>query len=711
MSLEACSGVGSSKGFDFASRPPERDPQSPPPAKRRRLAAAEPEDTDDISDDGSEFDAALGSDWGSLSSPRLSAAGEEAREADDDDLPESRPKPPRYKIYEPKTRTVQEPMFVTQLTQPASSPSRIRGPRWKKPDQQTDRQSSPMQSSPQAQSSSPTPPPFPAEADAGNAQPNDESIYSDDDMRAAIAASLECFREEESFRSLGTVRDDSPAWNLEQNLPLHASALGTANALSADTSFLEDIPDDAFDTSPEVSPQQTVRNPLPSIPQQRHPRPPGSSQQQMRQTTLLGGFARNQVPSSQGVSRTWKLSSQAQSEAPTHHRLDPEALACWVFPANLGRRREYQYNISQRALFHNLLVALPTGLGKTFIAATVMLNWYRWTLDAQIVFVAPTKPLVSQQVGACFNIVGIPKSRTTMLTGEAPPAVREDEWKTKRVFFMTPQTLINDLKTGIADPKRIVLLVVDEAHRATGAYAYTQVIQFLRMFNPSFRVLALTATPGSTVESVQQVIDNLNISRVEIRTESSIDIREYVHSRNVEVQTFENSEEMAKVMGLFAKALQPAVNKLCGLNAFWNKDPMSLTPYGLTQARRQWMGSAAAKHNKAIVGMVNALFTVLASLAHSVDLLKYHGISPFYRSIASFESSAQAGKGKTAQQIADDKNFKEMMDEDPPVHWTSEVGVFEAGRLEPLSGCRQWHDPRPWTNCRRYSHHDICPFP
>jgi ATP-dependent DNA helicase MPH1 len=59
--------------------------------------------------------------------------------------------------------------------------------------------------------------------------------------------------------------------------------------------------------------------------------------------------------------------------------------------------------------------------------------------------------------------------------------------------------------------------------------------------------------------------------------------------------------------------------------------------------------------------MVNALFTVLASLAHSVDLLKYHGISPFYRSITSFESSAQAGKGKTAQQIADDKNFKEMM--------------------------------------------------
>ena len=40
-------------------------------------------------------------------------------------------------------------------------------------------------------------------------------------------------------------------------------------------------------------------------------------------------------------------------------------------------------------LHHNTFVALPTGLDKTFIAATIMLNWSRWTSDSQIVFVAP----------------------------------------------------------------------------------------------------------------------------------------------------------------------------------------------------------------------------------------------------------------------------------------------------------------------------------
>ena len=40
--------------------------------------------------------------------------------------------------------------------------------------------------------------------------------------------------------------------------------------------------------------------------------------------------------------------------------------------------RDYQYSISYTALNHNTLVCLPTGLGKTHIAAVVMYNMYRW---------------------------------------------------------------------------------------------------------------------------------------------------------------------------------------------------------------------------------------------------------------------------------------------------------------------------------------------
>lgn len=56
---------------------------------------------------------------------------------------------------------------------------------------------------------------------------------------------------------------------------------------------------------------------------------------------------------------------------------DNNAGNSWIYPTNYPVRK-YQYSIVQAALFKNTLVVLPTGLGKTFIAAVVMYNLYRW---------------------------------------------------------------------------------------------------------------------------------------------------------------------------------------------------------------------------------------------------------------------------------------------------------------------------------------------
>ena len=49
--------------------------------------------------------------------------------------------------------------------------------------------------------------------------------------------------------------------------------------------------------------------------------------------------------------------------------------------------------------------------------------------------------------------------------------------------------------------------------------------------NPHFRMLALTATPGSTPEAVQAIVDSLHISRIELRDEQSLDIRKYINEK------------------------------------------------------------------------------------------------------------------------------------------------------------------------------------
>ena len=119
----------------------------------------------------------------------------------------------------------------------------------------------------------------------------------------------------------------------------------------------------------------------------------------------------------------------------------------WIYPENYPVR-DYQFSIVESALYRNTLVCLPTGkdrrkehkysnldflsfkfsigvydtmnfvgLGKTFIAAVVMFNYWRWYPQGKIVFLAPTKPLVAQQIQACHDIMGIPGDDSIELTG------------------------------------------------------------------------------------------------------------------------------------------------------------------------------------------------------------------------------------------------------------------------------------------------------
>ena len=56
---------------------------------------------------------------------------------------------------------------------------------------------------------------------------------------------------------------------------------------------------------------------------------------------------------------------------------DVEAGRTWIYPTNYPVR-DYQFSISKTCLYENTLVSLPTGLGKTFIAAVLMYNYFRW---------------------------------------------------------------------------------------------------------------------------------------------------------------------------------------------------------------------------------------------------------------------------------------------------------------------------------------------
>ena len=227
-------------------------------------------------------------------------------------------------------------------------------------------------------------------------------------------------------------------------------------------------------------PPRSLQNPLPSespapLPSESPALLPSKSPRPARFPNWVVGWGRETgllstygQPFAMARQAMW-TGARPPADAPPRATGPPPAFddrmgATWIYPINAAVR-EYQLQIVEKALFRNTLVCLPTGLGKTFIAAVVMYNFYRWFPTGKLVFMAPTKPLVAQQVDGCHRFTGISRSQVAELTGAVSTDRRPAIWRSKRVFFVTPQIIHRDLESGICPGESIVCIVVDEAHR------------------------------------------------------------------------------------------------------------------------------------------------------------------------------------------------------------------------------------------------------
>ncbi|CAH2352601.1 ATP-dependent DNA helicase Mph1p [[Candida] railenensis] len=312
---------------------------------------------------------------------------------------------------------------------------------------------------------------------------------------------------------------------------------------------------------------------------------------------------------------------------PTHHFIDYDNIGQYIYPTNF-EVRDYQFNIVKNSFYSNILVALPTGLGKTFIASTVILNFNRWFPKSKIIFMAPTRPLVAQQIKACCGTTGISTSIVATLLDKTKRN-RQEIWDSKSIFFTTPQVVENDLSTGVLDPKSIVLLVIDEAHRSKGNYAYNNVVKYLNRFqNHSFRILSLTATPASDIEGVQEIIDNLQISKVEIRTENSIDVSRYLMRKKIERFNLGNSVEIEQCIEYLNNAIEPVLKLANERKIYDMRDPSKINAFQVMEASQRLL-----KNPNIPEGLKWSNYFILQLLnivGQSLRRLVVYGVRSFY---------------------------------------------------------------------------------
>ncbi|XP_014274133.1 DEAD-box ATP-dependent DNA helicase Fancm [Halyomorpha halys] len=329
----------------------------------------------------------------------------------------------------------------------------------------------------------------------------------------------------------------------------------------------------------------------------------------------------------------------------------------YIYPTNYPVR-QYQATMVKTALFKNTMVSLPTGLGKTFIAAVVMYNFYRWYPNGKVVFMAPTRPLVAQQTKACHNIMNIPTDHTAELTGMQNAELREKLWKEKRVFYLTPQVMVNDLKSKTCPASLIKCIVIDEAHRATKDYAYCQVLKLLSDEpNTLFRVLGLSATPGNDINAVQQVVRNLGISALEMRSEDSLDVAPYTHSRSVDTIVVELSGNILRVKDDLLQVFEKYAKRLKDFKALPN-NIATVSKFQILKACEKFRANPPRGVPPSVVGNLISDFTVCMSLAHSLELLQTYGLRAFYTYLA--DDNSEKTKA-AATRLRNDDVLKEML--------------------------------------------------
>ena len=348
----------------------------------------------------------------------------------------------------------------------------------------------------------------------------------------------------------------------------------------------------------------------------------------------------------------------------------------WIYPFNEKYpERKYQLEITKSALMENTLVSLPTGLGKTLIAAVVMYNYYNWFPTGKVLFLAPTRPLVTQQIQACFQIVSLPEKHTAEMSGKLKPTQRQQLWNNKRVFYSTPQTLLKDLQQHnhhqinhqtnqpqtLTWAKNVVCLIFDEAHKATGNYAYTQVIPLLEQHGAKFRILGLSATPGTTLQHVQEVIYNLRISNIQVRLEHDKDVMPYIHTKHTQTIYVPPSIQTSGIEQLVQQIISPLLQQLKQQNAIPPHIIRSIDTVKPFTIRKAFLEYTNNNNNNSTKKTLTIVFLLLEGLLHAKMALRESGMEMAYKRFRECQTKYQIRGGPMAHALFNGDIFNQLM--------------------------------------------------
>ncbi len=323
--------------------------------------------------------------------------------------------------------------------------------------------------------------------------------------------------------------------------------------------------------------------------------------------------------------------------------------------------RLYQQTIFATASAKNTLVVLPTGMGKTNIFLMLAAQRLGQYPNSKVLFIGPTKPLIEQYIKVFKEHFDIEEKEMAEFTGMVSPQKRAELWKSSRIIFSTPQGLENDIITGRINLEEACLLGVDEAHRAVGSYSYVFIARQFMKLSRFPRIIALTASPGSDMEKIQEVCRNLFIEDIEVRTDDDPDVLPYVQEVQIDLVKVELPKIFTDIQKLLLLFLNERFEKLKKSGILKRADLKFVTKSELLLLQAE-LRSRIAKGDKDFT-VWNAISMIAEAMKvyHAVELLETQGINSLHKYFERLLSESRALKTKAIISIMNDSNFKSAM--------------------------------------------------
>lgn len=323
--------------------------------------------------------------------------------------------------------------------------------------------------------------------------------------------------------------------------------------------------------------------------------------------------------------------------------------------------RLYQQTIFATAVKYNTLVVLPTGMGKTNIFLMLAAQRLKQYPTSKILFIGPTRPLIEQYLDVFKKHFVIEEEKLAVFTGFVSPKKRAELWEKSQIFFSTPQGLENDIISARIKLEEVSLLGVDEAHRAVGDYAYVFVAKQYVKKAAHPRILALTASPGSDIEKISEVVQNLYIEEIEVRTDDDPDVREYIQEIDIKWVKVQLSPVFLDIKKYLDDFIKERIQKLKKWGVLHRADLSFVSKKDLLGLQAQLRGRIAQGEKDFVLWNAISILAEIMKVQHALELLETQGVISLYKYITKLDREAYTSKVKAVKNLVKDLNFRSAL--------------------------------------------------